>query len=407
MDIEDPIVDEAPASPVGQLKARGESSIFDMNPEIRQETRKVVQIGIAGEIIASIFVIIACNLLFTFAWNPASITIDNFDVAVLNRDGTGPVGQAFMSIAAKHTALNLNYKFHFLPNSTTASDLRNLVDDGTYYAGVVVNEGTSQTLLAALPTSSSVVYTPASALTLFYDQTRCGVSYSIAMVSLGNTLASATRATISRLLMTQFSSYNVTSFKTSLMTAPVAITPMNLHPVAAQGIQTALGLSFMQVYLVILIHSIIVIKLQEDLQSERILHSHVVYFMSTHRLLGALLLSIWPGIVLLCLGAGDILMGGNFFIFWMFMWLCMTTFGSLNHHIYDMFGPGIGMVVMLISCIIQLVSCGGLAPYEAMPDFFQIGKGLPLKAAVEGAKAILLGSLTDRLPTNIGILFGW
>lgn len=64
-------------------------------------------------------------------------------------------------------------------------------------------------------------------------------------------------------------------------------------------------------------------------------------------------------------------------------------------------------MVMMVAIVLQLCSSGALLPFDAMPDFFRIGYGLPLKSAIAGAKAIVLGSLENDISEDIGILWAW
>lgn len=64
-------------------------------------------------------------------------------------------------------------------------------------------------------------------------------------------------------------------------------------------------------------------------------------------------------------------------------------------------------MVMMVTIVVQLCGSGALLPFEAMPDFFRIGYGLPLKYAIAGAKAIMLGSLENDLSEDVGVLWTW
>jgi hypothetical protein len=120
----------------------------------------------------------------------------------------------------------------------------------------------------------------------------------------------------------------------------VSLTTVNLHPAQYMGILSAFGMAFLQVYLVMLIHSIGVYKLHESLQGFGFLKRQLLGIMGLHRIFGALVLAFWPPLILLCLGAGDVVSGSNFFILWAYIWLCMCVFGAICHHLYDIFGPG-------------------------------------------------------------------
>lgn len=64
-------------------------------------------------------------------------------------------------------------------------------------------------------------------------------------------------------------------------------------------------------------------------------------------------------------------------------------------------------MVMMVAIVLQLCSSGALLPFDAMPDFFRIGYGLPLQSAIAGAKAIVLGSLEEDISEDVGILWAW
>ena len=64
-------------------------------------------------------------------------------------------------------------------------------------------------------------------------------------------------------------------------------------------------------------------------------------------------------------------------------------------------------MVMMVTIVLQLCGSGALLPFDAMPDFFRIGYGLPLKSAIAGAKAIILGSLENDISEDVGILWAW
>lgn len=395
--------DGMPAVDASESESR--LSIFD--PSIRKDIKKVMCIGLVAEVIISLLVIVSCNLLYSFSWYPANYTREFMGVAILNLDD-GLVGDTLLALARNHSSLGYNYKFHFL--SSASHSVRSVTEDvdyGTYFAAVIVHANTSSSLLAALPITSNSIYSPATAISLVYDQARSGTTYSTALTSMGAGLTSRTRVLVTRTIINNLAAANASTIKKPLLVTPVGLYVNNLHPVEVLGLQNALGISFLQVYLVIMIHSVVILKMNEELQKERFLKSSLIGLMSFHRVVGALILSVWPGLVLLWLGAKSILSPANLLLFWMFTWLTMGAWGAICHHALDILGPGVGLLFVLVLIVLQLTTSGALAPYEAMPDFFKIGKGLPLKATVEGAKAILLGSRTHTLSLNIGILLGW
>ena len=331
------ILQDDPSPPL--VKGDGptkEVSIFDSS--VRKEVKNLVKVGLIAEVIISIMVIVVCNLFFSVAWNPSAITQYNMRIAVVDLDH-GLIGDTLAYVSTLSPQLGLKYNVQ-LVTATDLSDIRHRVDKGDFWAAVVANKNASNSLLAALPVNSSVGYDPASAITLIYDETRCGYTYSIAMRSVGSVLSLATKTAVIEELMATYSTQPVSDFKTTLMSLPVSHATINLHPARYIGILNAFGLSFMQIYLIVTIHTIVVLKLHEDLQGFGFKKRDLKLLMALHRIGGSLILSFWPNIVLLILGAGSTITPSNFFIFWMFTWLCMCTFGALCYHLWEIFGPG-------------------------------------------------------------------
>lgn len=313
-----------------------EVSIFD--PSVRKQVKNLVKVGLIAEIIISIMVIVVCNLFFSVAWNPAAITQYNMHVAVVDLD-QGLIGSSLTYVSTLSSKLGLTYNIEVV-SATDFNEIQHRVDKGDFWAAVIANPNASNTLLAALPANSSVGYDPSSAMTLIYDETRCGPIYSIAMRSVGSVLTLAAKTAVIEELMAAYSAQPVKDFKTAVLSQPVSHATLNLHPARYIGILNAFGLSFMQIYLIVTIHTIVVLKLHEDLQGFGFRKRDLMLLMALHRILGSLILSFWPNIVLLMLGAGSTISPAIFFIFWMFTWLCMCTFGALCYHLWEIFGPG-------------------------------------------------------------------
>ena len=313
-----------------------EVSITDLS--VRQEVNQLVKVGVIAEIIISVMVIVVCNLFFSVAWNPSDITQHNMHIAIVDLDG-GLVGRTLSYMSSIPSELGLPYKFDLL-SASSFDEVQHKVNRGEYFAAVVANQNVSNSLLSALPLNSSFPYSPSSAITLIYDEARSGASYTIAMRGVGSVLALATKNAVVDQLLATFSNHSVSEFKTALISFPVSSTSVNLHPARYMGILNAFGLSFMQIYLIVTIHTIVVFKLHEDLQGFGFKKRDLLLLMALHRVGGSFILSFWPSIVLLMLGAGSTITPEKFFTFWMFAWLSMCTFGALCYHIWEIFGPG-------------------------------------------------------------------
>lgn len=91
----------------------------------------------------------------------------NIKIAILDQDG-GLISSVFSTAVSRW---NPGYGFSSVPPNTTEAQLWSSVNDGHVHMGIVLRSGASAALLASR-FNSSAPYSPAAALTYFYDQGR-------------------------------------------------------------------------------------------------------------------------------------------------------------------------------------------------------------------------------------------
>jgi uncharacterized phage infection (PIP) family protein YhgE len=132
---------------------------------------------------------------------------------------------------------------------------------------------------------------------------------------------------------------------------------------------------------------------------------HQIAARIVHEALSVGILSLWPVVVMVGLGAS--ISASTFFTMWAYVWLFMSVFGYIITALFRSLPPGPANAIHSVFLIVNLVSSGAITPIELMHPFFRIGYGLPFHNAVAGLRAILFSSGRNTLPRNIGVLFAW
>ena len=331
---------------------------------------------------------------------------------LIQDDPYGVIAQSLQVVIANAHENELYYQFEFLyGNETTLDDLKHKVDRGSYWAGFSVNEGASAKLMAALMSPSlASVYDPTAACTFFYDMGRDGITYSQIIGSLSSSLSLGTAGITKKFLALKFASQNISasSIQASVLTNPVGVRSIPLHKVGYWGVHASVGGSITQIYLVTIVQAVLVIKFYKEFEGRGINPRHLVMVPAIHRLIGSAILAFWPPVVLLCLGGGrHLLTATKFWSWWFFLWWTITIFTGFNNMIFHLVGIEIGVLIGILTVLIQVATSGGIFPMDAIPSFYKLGYIFPYYHAVQGSRAILLHSLPHQLNNSIGCYVVW
>jgi uncharacterized phage infection (PIP) family protein YhgE len=314
------------------------------------------------------------NILFGFAWNPTPHTLEKVKIAVVNAD-VGLLGEILPTIISKANSFGFNYNFLILDKSNSFTDLMSDVDRGIYTAALHLNAGSSDYLMSAISNKTTIGYDNKQVFSYVWDEGRAGPSYQFAFGTIGSSIASIMNTYAKIGISQQYSALgkNTSDINLKTFNQPVGVFITNLHPVEKNGVQLAVGSGMMQVSLVALIMAGALLKIHTDLEGRGINKFHLSYLRITHRIVGSLVLSIWPPLTLLILGGLETLDASQFFAWWMLLWIGMVVFGSVAHYTIEIFGFVLGFLIIIILLLLQVASSTAAVPFAAMPDFYLIG----------------------------------
>jgi Protein of unknown function (DUF3533) len=286
----------------------------EINPTVESKQSNAVsnalfttlKIGIIGEIVVIVMMFAISNIVYGTAWNTVPYTRKYMKVAVWLPQSSlnGTIETAVSYVVDNHLSYGLNYKFVFVSSDEVSlSDLRDSVDYGRYYGAFAVPEGASQQLESYLSGSSS---TKPSCL-YYYDQARDGPSFQFALGSLGSAIIVNSNIYLTETTLTAIAnqSSSLTVSPVSKLVQPVSVSTHNLHEVDRYGLFIVSGSGSLQMYLVMLCHSLGLAPLTASLQGHGIKRYQLTQLSAFHRIFGALYLSIYPMIVTLILGSGN------------------------------------------------------------------------------------------------------
>ena len=329
-------------------------------------------------------------------------------IGVVNQD-SGLIGKSLVAAVTGAPNYGLNFNFEFLDSSTTSEMLKNKVSYGDYWGGLMVNAGASEALYYAL-NDSLTGYDPSSVCSYWYDQGRAGPSFQYSVSATGSSIASIMSLITKQSLLQNYSKQGLDFSEVSISTLskPVDVRTNNLHNVESNGVHTAVGGGMMQLFLVSLIHAMAIVRLYSVFEGRNIRKDHLLLLPAVHRIIGSFIMAWWPPVVMLLLGVGsERITADRYFLWFLYLWLVMTVMSGMIYYLLRVFGVAVGALVGMLALLVQVAASTSSYPYDAMPDFYRLGYVMPFSNAVEGSRAILLGSNTNYLSRNIGVLFAW
>ena len=356
-------------------------------------------------LLSAVFIVLLL-LFFGSGWNP-SWYYWRVKIGVLDLDGA-LVGGALRAVAnsgkVPFTTVDLS--------GITFDSVKQTVDAGHLNAAWVAMPGATAQLLAAAA-SPTAAYNSAGALSFIFDEGRGGATMASLLNGATSNAVSAMSAIVAGAMLHQAAAANASAsaLNVGVLVSPVTATTVNLHPVRHAGEHTAVGLAFIDYWIITLIITNVNLKLGSLLETKGVRRDEQVLFRIVFEVLTTGVLALWPPVVLAGLGApsaGD--QAGisvrQFFAWWAWVWLCLITFGSCITFLLRNFGEAVGNLMHTSFLILNLVSGTGVTPSELMHPFFRIGLGLPYCQAVQGSRTIIFGSY-DRIGRNAGILIAW
>ena len=317
-------------------------------------------------------------------------------IGVVSYDNkNGIVTDALHEVIKNAYDLSLNYNFEFIAPDGVG-DMYDKVNTGKYWGILAVNANASSNLMTAvLSTKKNIVYDYTTACTFWYDQGRAGASLQYAFASLGPTIINYMNINIKNTIIKSLTNnnYNVSNIVPTVLANPISVQVINIHPVINMGMHVAAGGGVMQFFLVSAIQTIAVIKLHSELEGRGIYPAHLFRLNVLHRIIGCFMIAFWPGLCLLILGIGtDVITANTFFTLWAFCWLVLTILCGIIYYVYKLLSIPVGFITAISLMMLMVASSNASLPFDAMPDFFQIGYALPFFNATQGIRAILFNS---------------
>jgi hypothetical protein len=379
--------------------------------EIKQNIRNIVKIGIIGEIIVLLMMLIISNIVFGTSWNTPLYSRRYLTIGVWipSSSASAIIESAVKYVVNNKKTFGLNYNFEIVySQDRSLYDFVQDVNHGQYYGALAVNEGASAQLIPYLDGSSSIK----PSCSYYYDQARAGPTFQISIGSLGKAIMAYADGIITQELLQDASSgsptYTISPVTRAIQS--VDLDTITLHEVDRYGLFVVSGSGSLQMYLVMLCHSIGLAPITAGLQGHGIKRMHLVQFSLLHRLLGALYLSIFPMIVTLILGSGNeriVHSSATFFITWACTWLTFCIFGGIVYHLINIFGLGVATVISIIFLNFMQATSAANVPLGASPIFFRSGYAFPFYNVSIGFKYIWFESLPNLFSQAIGVLFIW
>jgi Protein of unknown function (DUF3533) len=377
-----------------------------LEPEQRHLVLLLFKALVGSSLLLSTVFIILLLLFFGSGWNPAWYYW-RVKIGYVDLDG-GLVGAALQAVASSgkvpFTLVNLS--------GSSFDSVKSAVDTGRLNAAWIAMPGATAQLLAAAA-SPMAPYSSAGALSFVYDEGRGGASMASLLTGATTNAVSAMSAIVTGTMLHQAAVMNASAsaLNVGVLVAPVSATTVNLHPVRHAGEHTAVGLAFIDYWIITLIATNINLKLGQLLEQKGVRRDEQVGFRIVFEFLVTGFLALWPPVVLAGLGSPSAadqagISARQFFAWWAWVWLCLISFGSIITFLLRNFGEAVGNLLHTTFLILNLVSGTGVNAMELMHPFFRIGLGLPYCQAVQGSRTIIFGSY-NRIRRNAGILIGW
>ena len=294
-----------------------------------------------------------------------------------------------------------------LVTSPSTSALFDRVDRGDFNAAIVANPGASASLAASLTGTARSPYAPSSAVTFAFDEGRSGSTMTTLLRAQISALVAAASSGVATATLASLRSGNLTLsvVDSAALLSPVGYTENNLHPVQFAGLQTFLGVSYLDSWVIELFVINVMLSVVWTPLEGKVRRDHLLLYVALHITATSAALAFWPQVIVRGLGA-TVVTARIFFASWAWVWFCMTIFGGILAVVIIALGPSVGNLFSFIFLILNLVSSTGILPQELMPPFFKIGLALPMYQGPAGGRTIVLGSY-NRLGENLGVLFAW
>jgi len=359
------------------------------------------------EVILSFFLVILLLITYGSTWDPNQYW-KNIDIAYLNSD-LGSVG--FAADAAK-TMYKAPFAFTIhvqSPVLRTFKDVSQDVENGKYWAAIVVDSEASSSLMRHLTdcsTTSTALYNGGkNAMHLVLDGGRSGTLLPLLLKIWASGFAATTSALVSAKILAQAGTHTpLCLFNPSVLANPVSIQTISLHAPEFSGCDASIGSTAMCLYLVTVAQIAIILASHRPFEKIGIYYEHRVLAKVFHVAFASIFVTFWPVLSLVWYGLH--LNAGIFFSYWALLTLGMAAFASLsfmNSHLFGQAGGGVANIVMF--ALSQASSTASL-PLELQNPFFKIGLALPYNQIVTGGRYVLFGSRLC-IGRAIGVLIGW
>ena len=257
--------------------------------------------------------------------------------------------------------------------------------------------------------NTSAVAAAAVGCAFVYDDGRSGGTLATLLRDVSSALqaAASSAATYELLALASAEGLPAARLNWRVVASPVTCALMPLHLVSHPGLNSAAGIAFIDLWVIMLGVTTSTIGFFEAAWANSIRPDHGIGARIGNEAAVSLCLSFWPPVVLLCLGGG--ITAATFFQLWAFIWLAMCTFGLCINALLRNLGLSLGNKLQSVFLILNLVSSGATTPGVLMPPFFaRIGLALPFGNAVEGTRFILFGAPSEGgIGRNVGVLFAW
>jgi hypothetical protein len=379
----------------------------------------ILKLLCGGALVLSCLFVLLLVIFLGSVWRPGRYA-KNVKLGVLDLDG-GAVGAALLTAAASpvipFTCVVKD------PASTSLETITKQVDAGNLDLAWVATTGASAALSAGLQTNSSVEYMPSSSLLFIYDEGRAGGSMSsileLATLQAGTAMSAGVAMELLVALTRNLEEMSTTgvafgplvsAINLTVLRNPLAFTTVNLHPIVSTGVDVALGLAYIDYWVVMLACACFLLAVMEILESRNVRRDEQNLFLFAGEMLIACMLSLWPPVLVASFGhlfdARPSLDTKTFFIWWAWLAFSMYAFLNIITQLLHSFGEAGGMVAHALLLVVSLVSSSAFEPASLMHPFFRIGMGLPLANSLQGSRWIVFGSY-DRMGRNIGVMFAW
>eukprot|EP00013_Stygamoeba_regulata_P021516 CAMPEP_0177644462 /NCGR_PEP_ID=MMETSP0447-20121125/8703_1 /TAXON_ID=0 /ORGANISM="Stygamoeba regulata, Strain BSH-02190019" /LENGTH=476 /DNA_ID=CAMNT_0019146829 /DNA_START=24 /DNA_END=1454 /DNA_ORIENTATION=- len=397
-------------------------------------------------VIGCLLVSIYLLLYLGSSWNPIDY-VDNVDVGVIVLDSgfdfeemekrfpqsmailkagnvtTLPsIGGLFKEVIKDEPRVRGVFNWDF-PNTNSRDKLREMVNDGDYWLGVVIPPPLSMSLLAAHPVVNltdlvdaarrHVNYTQSTdeyKIELIYDQGRHSTAISIILAVMDALIQS-----INAGFANEFLNHEAYTPLLAQMVPPYAVAqPLqtirtNLHPVSDSGENTASYIFSVVMWIGSLVAMASLLRATVGDVSDQLAHHDFVPpgLVAVYRivLMEVFLLTQSILINLIYLGFGGDIESGHWGTLFFFTFYFSNAFMAIIGLLAVLLGP-LFQLPATILLVVQLTCCEAIMPHVLQPAFFKLGVALPMRYAVRGTRHILFGSY-NRIMEDCLVLMAW